>query len=353
MDIVRCIDKKHDWFRKLKLNLITRRSYNSYCRALRELLSVAEREYYTKKLNCLGNDSKKNWKVLNKMLGRAKTGLSNKFESSVGFISDPIEIANEFCKFFSENPSKINGTIPNSFNNYSSLIPINETTMLFNFCTANEVKHAFKNLKKPGCIDDLQLQFLRLCGDYVCEYLETLFNMCIAEGRFPSCFKLSKIIPLYKKGRKTAISNHRPISIICNLSKIFEDLIKVRLDKSFHDQNLLSDNQFGFREGKSTEHAALTLIHRVSPAIENKAFAICVLLDFSSCFDTVSHELLFTKLSRYGVRGLALDLIRSYFSDRIQVVKFSGKESNKCSQSMGVVQGSKGGRFILIITQMI
>ena len=85
------------------------------------------------------------------MLGRAKTGLSNKFESSVGFISDPIEIANEFCKFFAKNPSKINGTIPNSFNNYSSLIPINETTMLFNFCTPNEVKHAFKNLKKPGC----------------------------------------------------------------------------------------------------------------------------------------------------------------------------------------------------------
>ena len=48
VDIVRCIDKKRDWFRKMKLNLITRRSYNSYCRALRELLSVAEREYYTK-----------------------------------------------------------------------------------------------------------------------------------------------------------------------------------------------------------------------------------------------------------------------------------------------------------------
>ena len=71
------------------------------------------------------------------------------------------------------------------------------------------------------------------------------------------------------------------ISITCNLSQIFEDVIKVRLDKFMHDQNLLSDNQFGFREGRSTEHAALTLIHRVSPAIENKAFAICVLLDLA------------------------------------------------------------------------
>ena len=72
--------------------------------------------------------------------------------------------------------------------------------MLFNFCTADEVKHAFKNLRKQGCIDDLQLQFLRICGDYVCGYLETLFNLCITEGKFPSWFKLSKIIPLYKKG---------------------------------------------------------------------------------------------------------------------------------------------------------
>ena len=70
-EVLSCINKKHDWYRKLKQKSISRSSYNEYCRALRELLNLAEREYYETKLNSLGNDCKKNWALLNKILKRA------------------------------------------------------------------------------------------------------------------------------------------------------------------------------------------------------------------------------------------------------------------------------------------
>ena len=133
------------------------------------------------------------------------------------------------------------------------------------------------------------------------------------------------------------------MSVIFNLSKIFESLIRSRLNYFFKSQNLLQNNQFGFRSGRSTEHAALNLIDRVSPALSQNAYGICVLLDFSSCFDTVSHNLLFNKLQRYGVRGEPLNFIKSYFSERMQYVAYGGEESEMTELKMGVVQGSKGG----------
>ena len=105
---------------------------------------------------------------------------------------------------------------------------------------------------------------------------------------------------------------------------MFEALIYNRLKSFFASQNLLLENQFGFRSGRSTEQAALTLVDRVIPAMANKSYALCVLLDVSSCFDTVSHDLLFGKLQRCGVRGVALNLIESYFTDRTQQVVYQG-----------------------------
>ena len=58
-DVIRCIDKKQDWYKKMKLGRITKGSYSSYCAALRTVLDTAEKEYYNKKFDSLGNNSKK------------------------------------------------------------------------------------------------------------------------------------------------------------------------------------------------------------------------------------------------------------------------------------------------------
>ena len=66
-EIITCIRKKHAWFRLMTNDLITKDSYKSYCKALRRLLNLAECEYIRKKFNSLGNNSSKNWRLLNKL----------------------------------------------------------------------------------------------------------------------------------------------------------------------------------------------------------------------------------------------------------------------------------------------
>ena len=91
---------------------------------------------------------------------------------------------------------------------------------------------------------------------------------------------------------------------------------------------MLSENQYGFRKNRSTELAIFSLIDRILPAIENKIYAVCVFLDYSTCFDTLSRDILISKLYRYGVRGLPLDLIKSYFADRKQYVNYKDAKSS-------------------------
>ena len=74
---------------------------------------------------------------------------------------------------------------------------------------------------------------------------------------------------------------------------------------------LLSGNQFGFRQDRTTELATVHLIDKILPAFAEGSYCICVFLDFSSCFDIISREILYTKLYRYGVRGSELNYIRN------------------------------------------
>ena len=67
-DIIFCINKKHRWFNLFKRKEITEASYKGYCRALRNLLRIAESSFHEGKFMSLGSDQKSNWKSLNSLL---------------------------------------------------------------------------------------------------------------------------------------------------------------------------------------------------------------------------------------------------------------------------------------------
>ena len=64
----------------------------------------------------------------------------------------------------------------------------------------------------------------------------------------------------------------------------------------------------------STPHALIHLINRISSAIDQRETTVGVFLDLSKAFDTLDHQILFTKLEHYGIRDVALQWIKSYFS---------------------------------------
>ena len=85
------------------------------------------------------------------------------------------------------------------------------------------------------------------------------------------------------------------------------------------------------------------------PTLENNSHCICVFLDYKACFDTICRETLLRKLERYGVRGVGLKFIESYFTNRKQYVSFNSSDSELVNQNLGVIQGSKIGPLFLDI----
>ena len=89
-----------------------------------------------------------------------------------------------------------------------------------------------------------------------------------------------------------------------------------RLLNLINKYNILYKYQFGFRNNHSTSMALMTIVDKISKALQNKQFVLGVFLDLSKAFDTVDHEILCQKLQCYGIRGLANDWIKSYLSNR-------------------------------------
>jgi retron-type reverse transcriptase len=157
------------------------------------------------------------------------------------------------------------------------------------------------------------------------------------------------VIPIYKGKEKTNLENYRPISLLTHLSKILEKCIKVRLMGYLENNNLISQNQFGFRSNLSTNDAIYALTSHLYTSLDNNEKVLAVFLDLAKAFDTVDHNLLLYRLEEIGVRGVTLSLFKSYLSNREQLVKISNCFSEKKVIDYGVPQGTVLGPLLFII----
>lgn len=116
------------------------------------------------------------------------------------------------------------------------------------------------------------------------------------------------MVPLLKSGDRGDINNYRHISILPAFSKIFEEIISVRLINYVESNNLIVKQQHGFRAQRSTESAILDFVHYIYLCLEEKSYVVGVFIDLSKAFDTLDHKILLHKLENYGIRGIALKL---------------------------------------------
>ena len=78
-----------------------------------------------------------------------------------------------------------------------------------------------------------------------------------------------------------------------------------------------------------------------------------VFSDLSTAFGTLNHEVLFYKLEYYGIRGLALQRIRSYFANRKQFDQYNNFSSLPQTIKRDVFQGSIQEHFFFSFIFMI
>ena len=226
---------------------------------------------------------------------------------------------------------------------------IKDTWKLINEVINNKnTKQVLPSQFKIDGFDNIPMHIIKNSFKYISNPLLNLINLSFSKGIFPDQLKIAKLIPIFKADDSEIFSNYRPISLLTNFSKFFEKVMYNRLVDFAECFNILYHNQFGFRKGYSTSHALVHLVNSISSAIDRNEITVGVFLDLSKAFDTLNHEILFSKLEHYGIRGLTLQWIKSYFSNRKQFVQYRNISSPLQTIKCGVPQGSILGPLLFL-----
>ena len=231
-----------------------------------------------------------------------------------------------------------------------SYIDPNEHSMSIPSIHSNEIKSIISKLNNsaPG-YDNIPPKIGKLFATQYIDPLTYLINKSIKQGVFPDELKLAKVVPIFKTGDEQLVQNYRPISVLPFISKIYEKIVANYLIDFLESQDLLYKYQFGFRKSHSTSHAIITLIDRVSQALDTGKYVVGLYLDIRKAFDAVPHSTLLKKLYALGVRGNLYNWFESYLKNRKQYVIYNNSESDIDSITHGVPQGSILGPLLFII----
>lgn len=312
------------------------------------MLSVnqAKKAFLNQFINTAKNKSKAVWSVVNSTIDtNDKSGFGNADLTASCF--------NDF--FVGEVERVVNNIGPSvkSSVNYLSLFNLLNHPLLFTFrhVSVEEVFIKINKLSNSRSFDASYVNscILKISNVYIVEVLTYLFNRCISEGLFPKCLKISKIVPVFKKGLKTEYKNYRPIAIIDTVSKVFESLLHDQMIMFFERNCLFSSSQFGFRKGHSTIEAVMKFVNNCLFNLEKSEHVDCRLYDLTKAFDTVSHDIIIDKLFYYGFDVCTVNLIKSYLEDRYQFVFYNGSRSDLKLVRHGVPQGSILGPFLFTL----
>ena len=329
-----------------------RRRYLAYKSNLNKVMNRLEKDHIAHLLLLYKNNISRTWQVMKELINKKKQNATapDYFEINGRHITNKKEIANAFNNFYVNIGPSISRSTPSSdVSPLAYMGPRLNNTIFINNATETEVQRIIFSLKKssPGW-DDLSANLLK--QTYDCMLIPTyVCNLSLEKGVFPRELKLAKVIPLYKGDSKTVVSNYRPVSVLPVFSKIFEKLMFNRLLSFINKYDILYKLQFGFRPGHSTVMALITLVDKISAALEKGESVLGLFLDFSKAFDCINHNILFNKLEYYGVRGIALTWIKSYLSDRQQYVFYQGEQSQCQNIICGVPQGSILGPLLFLL----
>ena len=135
------------------------------------------------------------------------------------------------------------------------------------------------DVKKGAGLDGLQPKFLVMAADIIAPSLTKIFNLSLSTGIVPSIWKAAKVIPLHKKGALSDPGNYRPISILPQLSKIFERHIHSHLMAYLDQNDLLYKHQSGFRSFHSCQTAMTALVDSWASDIDQNKLVGLLLID--------------------------------------------------------------------------
>ena len=151
--------------------------------------------------------------------------------------------------------------------------------------------------------------------------------------------------PVFKKcDNRQEKKNYRPITSLVCVDKIFENLLSKQIVGHF--DSTLYQRMTAYRRQHSCETTLLTLLEEWKQAVDRKEMVTILSTDMSKAFDSLRHSLAIKKLDAYGFGSGSLDLIRSFFDERLNRVKANDHISEWKTVERGSAQGTALGPLL-------
>ena len=164
----------------------------------------------------------------------------------------------------------------------------------------------------------------------------------ISHSTFPGCWKLGKLLPIFKGGIKSHLTpeSYRPISILPAVSKLAEKVVQSQLVAHMDKYEMWHGSLHSYIKDHSSTTALAEVCDSIFSAFNEREIAASITVDESAAFDSLSHNILINKLRLYKVNEETLNWIKNYLSARTQFVSIGGQESIMKPMKTGVPLGS-------------
>ena len=295
-------------------------------------------QYFTYNLDANKKNLKSTWKLINEL--NSRNASNHKTISNIKEGDETISVGENLA---SEIP-------PSSVEPDAYVVPA-KTTFSVKLPTLSAVYKKLKDIskRKAAGLDKIPCKLLKIAAGIVAPSLTQIFNKIISMGIYPTDWKLAKVTPIFKKGKKDEMNNYRPISVISVVAKIFEKLIFEQLYEYLNNNNLISASQSGFRTLHSALTALIEAVDNWSINIDNGLLNGVIFINLKKAFDTIDHAILLRKLQIYGVDQNGIKFFKSYLSNCSQRCCVNDELSEAVPITCGVPQGSNLGPLLFLI----
>ena len=205
------------------------------------------------------------------------------------------------------------------------------------------------DISKSSGFDNISSRCLKDALSVLIPHLTHIFRKSIVSGICPKTWKIATIVPIFKNGNKSDVSNYRPISLLPIPGKLLEKIVYSHISEFLEINSFLSKKQNGFRKNHSTLDAIVNFTSDVYESINKGEYTIAAFIDLKKAFDTVNHKILLEKLYYAGIKNSTLNWIENYLYGRFQRTICNGSISELRSVTCGVPQGSILGPLFFIL----